>query len=419
MAAVDVNVFKELEDRGFLAQYTHRDEMISLMQKESIPFYIGYDATADSLTVGHFMTIMLATHLQRAGHKPIVLIGGGTTMIGDPSDRTGMRSVMTRETIDYNAGRFKEQLSRFLDFTSDAPNKAIMVNNADWLLGINYVDFLREVGIHFSVNKMLGAECYKSRLEDEEKGLTFFEFNYMLMQAYDFYHLNKEYGCKAQFGGNDQWSNIIAGVNLISKKSDKQVYGATITLLTTADGVKMGKTMKGAVWLDEKKTSPYELFQYFRNVDDADVIKFLKLLTFVPLEQIATYESYEGAQLNQLKELLAFEITKLVHGEEAANTALAAAKNMFGGSGNSDDLPSTQITKSELSEHLLLVAAMQKAGLIKSNGEGRRLIEQNGISLNEVKVSDANYTLSQQDFKDGKALIQKGKKVFHLLKLAD
>lgn len=417
MAVVDVNVFKELEERGFLAQYTHRDEMIDLMQKESIPFYIGYDATADSLTVGHFMTIMLATHLQKAGHKPIVLIGGGTTMIGDPSDRTGMRSVMTRETIDYNAGRFKEQLSRFLDFTSDAPNKAIMVNNADWLLNLNYVDFLREVGIYFSVNKMLNAECYKSRLENEEKGLTFFEFNYMLMQAYDFYYLNKEYGCKAEFGGNDQWSNIIAGVNLIDKKLNKQAYGATITLLTTSDGVKMGKTMKGAVWLDEKKTSPYELFQYFRNVDDADVMRFLKLLTFIPLDELKKYEGYEGAQLNELKEILAFEITKLVHGQQAAEESLKTAKNMFGGAGDSSNLPTTEITQEELDEHLLLVATMQKAALIKSNGEGRRLIEQNGISLNEEKVKDANYVLTKEDFVDGKALIQKGKKVFHLLKL--
>lgn len=403
------HVLDELRDRGFMAQFTHENELKELMEKEQLTFYIGFDATADSLTAGHFLTIMAMAHLQKAGHRPIALLGGGTTLIGDPSFRNDMRKIMTIEDINYNANKFKEQLSRFLDFSE---GKAILENNANWLLDLNYVEFLREIGIHFSVNKMLSADCYKSRITDNEKGLTFFELNYMLMQAYDFYVLYQKYNCKAQFGGNDQWSNMIAGEMLISKKLKKQAYAATFNLLTTSDGVKMGKTMKGAIWLDENKTSVYDFYQYFRNVDDKDTIKFMKLLTFMPLEEIKKYEEYKDEQLNIVKEIFAYEVTKIVHGEEKATIARNTAKSIFSGNLDVESMPYTEIDKSDIN-NILLVDLMLMSNLVKSKSEARRLIEQNGVKFNEIKVEDKDLTVNIDSFEKGYAIIQKGKKIFH------
>lgn len=404
MSALDV-----LRARGYVGQLTHEEETEALLSKEKVSFYIGFDPTADSLTVGHFMTIMAMSHMQRAGHRPIVLIGGGTTMVGDPTDKTDMRKMLTKEQIDQNAERFKAQLSQFIDFTDE---KAIMVNNDEWLLNLNYVEFLREVGVHFSVNRMLTADCYKTRLE---KGLTFLEFNYMLMQSYDFLVLHDRYNCVLQMGGNDQWSNILGGVDLIRRKLQKPAFGITFNLLTTSEGKKMGKTEKGAVWLDPEKTTPFEFFQYFRNIADSDVIKTLKLLTYLPVETIDEMGAWEGAQLNQAKEILAFEVTKIVHGEAQATAALDAAKALFSGAKDSENIPSSEISAADVATGISLMDAMVEAGLIGSKGEGKRLVQQNGISLNDQKVTDINYLLSEADFTNGKALIQKGKKIFHCL----
>ncbi|PIE77112.1 MAG: tyrosine--tRNA ligase [Clostridiales bacterium] len=401
-----MNAIEQLEARGFIAQFTHEKEIKELFDNEKVTFYVGFDPTADSLTVGHFIPIMAMAHLQRAGHRPIALIGGGTTMVGDPTDKTDMRKMLTKEQIDANGERFKAQMSRFFDFSDD---KAIMVNNGDWLLDLNYVEFLREIGVHFSVNRMLTADCYKTRME---KGLTFLEFNYMLMQSYDFLELYRRHNCVLQMGGNDQWSNILGGADLIRRKMQKPAFGVTFNLLTTSEGKKMGKTEKGAVWLDPEKTTPYEFFQYFRNVDDADVEKLLKVLTFLPLEEIDELAKLEGAEINQAKEKLAFEITAIVHGKDEAEKALQAARSLFAGSGDDQNIPSVAVAQSEAAAGLNVLDAFLKAGLIASKGEGRRLIKQNGLSINGKKVASHEQMISASDFADDKCTLQKGKKVF-------
>ena len=370
-------------------------------------FYIGFDPTADSLHVGHFMALCLMKRLQMAGNKPVVLVGGGTAMIGDPSGRTDMRSMMTRETIDHNVECFKKQMARFIDFSDD---KAILVNNADWLLDLNYVDVLREVGACFSVNNMLRAECYKQRME---KGLSFLEFNYMIMQSYDFYYLFNKYGCNMQFGGNDQWSNMLGGTELIRRKLGKDAHAMTITLLLNSEGKKMGKTVSGAVWLDPNKTSPYEFYQYWRNVGDDDVLKCIRMLTFLPLEEIDKMDAWEGSQLNTAKEILAYELTKLVHGQEEADKAQAAAKAIFGAGADSADRPTTELSSEDVPEGKLgVLTLMVKCGLAKSNGEARRLVQQGGVYVADAKVTDPAMTVSAEELKDG-VVIRKGKKVFH------
>ncbi|WP_138159511.1 tyrosine--tRNA ligase [Peptoniphilus catoniae] len=406
-----MKVFDVLEERGFIDQVTHEDEVRELLNEGSIPFYIGFDATADSLTLGHFLQIRVMQHMQRAGHTPIALLGGGTTMIGDPSGKTDMRKVMTKETIDHNAKCFKEQLSKLLDFSD---GKAIFVNNADWILDFNFLEFMREIGVHFSVNRMLTFDCYKNRME---QGLTFFEFGYMLLQSYDFLYLYRKYGCKLQLGGSDQWSNMLGGYELVRKLEQDKVYSMTFKLLTTAAGIKMGKTEKGAIWLDEKKTSPYEMFQYLRNVDDRDVIKFMKLLTLMDMDEIKEYEKLQGAELNKAKEKLAFEIVKDVHGEEEANKALEASKALFAGGADSENIPSSEFDKKDFEEGKNLIELMSEVGLIKSNSEGRRLIQQNGVSVNDKKVSEIDRTITLDDFTDGSLLIKKGKKIFHRIKI--
>ena len=401
-----MTVFEELKRRGLLAQLTDEEEIKELINTGKATFYIGFDPTADSLHVGHFMALCLMKRLQMAGNKPIALIGGGTGMIGDPSGKTDMRKMLTKETIEHNVACFKKQMSRFIDFSD---NKAMVVNNADWLLDLNYVDVLREVGACFSVNKMLAAECYKQRME---KGLSFLEFNYMIMQSYDFYKLYQDYGCNMEFGGDDQWSNMLGGTELIRKKLGKDAYAMTITLLLNSEGKKMGKTAKGAVWLDPDKTSPYDFYQYWRNVGDADVIKCLKMLTFVPIEEIEKMEkTMEGAQFNKAKELLAYELTKLVHGEEEANKADAAAKAIFGaGSGDSADMPSTTFKAEELTDNKIgILELLVKTGLAPSNSEGRRLVTQNGIAVNDVKFTDPKGMVDLSE----PVIIKKGKKVFH------
>lgn len=406
------NVFDILKERGFIEQTTHEEEIRELLGKESVTFYIGFDATADSLTAGHFLTVMAMMHMQQAGHRPIALLGGGTTMIGDPSGKSDMRSMMTMETIQYNAQRFKEQLSRFIDFDND---KAIIANNADWLLDLNYVDFLREVGVHFSVNKMLTADCYKQRME---KGLTFFEFNYMLMQSYDFWKLNKMYDCKMELGGNDQWSNIIGGVELIRRKEQKPAFGLTFKLLTTSEGIKMGKTMKGAVWLDPEKTSPYEFYQYWRNIEDVKVEECLGLLTFLPMDEVRRLGALEGAQINHAKDVLAFEITKIVHGEEEAKKAQDAARALFADGGKSKDMPTTVYNKAELDEGKDLITLLVETKLAASRSEGRRIILQGGVSVNDVKVTEIDRKFTSADLDaDGVLLIKKGKKGYHQIKV--
>ncbi len=400
------NVYDVLAERGLIAQTTHEKEIRELLANEKVTFYIGFDPTADSLHVGHFLQMVVMRHLQDYGHRPIALVGGGTGTIGDPSGRSDMRQMMTMETINHNCECFKKQLSSIVDFSD---GKAIMVNNADWLLGLNYIDFMRDIGSCFSVNKMLTAECYKQRLE---KGLTFLEFNYMLMQSYDFLMLNRKYGCKIELGGDDQWSNIIGGIELCRRKDQKQVYGMTFTLLSNSEGKKMGKTQKGALWLDPEKTSPYEFYQYWRNVDDADVIKCLKLITFVPMEEINEMAKWEGQQLNEAKRRLAYEVTKLVHGEEEAKKAQGAAEAVFGGGSDNSNMPTTAITKDEAKE-INILDLMLKAGLIPSKGEGRRLVQQGGVSVNGNKVSDIAQNICESDFEDGCVIIKKGKKVFH------
>lgn len=406
-----MGVYEELVARGLIAQVTDEKEIRELVNSGKAVFYIGFDPTADSLHVGHFMALCLMKRLQMAGNKPIALIGGGTAMVGDPSGRTDMRQMMTPETIQHNVDCFKKQMSRFIDFSDD---KALMVNNADWLMDLNYVDVLRDVGAHFSVNRMLTAECYKQRME---KGLSFLEFNYMIMQSYDFYALYKKYGCNMQFGGDDQWSNMLGGTELIRRKLGKDAYAMTINLLLNSEGKKMGKTQSGAVWLSAEKTSPYDFYQYWRNVDDSDVIKCLKMLTFLSLEEIAEFEKLEGAEINKAKEVLAFELTKLVHGEEEATKAQNTARTVFAGGGKDANMPSTDLTKDELGEGIQILDLLVKCGLISSKGEGRRLITQNGISVNDAKVTDIFLEIKEDDFTDNELVIKKGKKIHHKVNL--
>ncbi len=408
-----MGVYEELVARGLIAQVTDEKEIRELVNSGKAVFYIGFDPTADSLHVGHFMALCLMKRLQMAGNKPIALIGGGTAMVGDPSGRTDMRQMMTPETIQHNVDCFKKQMSRFIDFSDD---KALMVNNADWLMDLNYVDVLRDVGAHFSVNRMLTAECYKQRME---KGLSFLEFNYMIMQSYDFYALYKKYGCNMQFGGDDQWSNMLGGTELIRRKLGKDAYAMTINLLLNSEGKKMGKTQSGAVWLSAEKTSPYDFYQYWRNVDDSDVIKCLKMLTFLSLEEIAELEKLEGAEINKAKEVLAFELTKLVHGEEEATKAQNTARSVFAGGGKDANMPSTDLTKEELGEGIQILDLLVKCGLISSKGEGRRLITQNGISVNDAKVTDIFLEIKEDDFTDNELVIKKGKKIHHKVNLVD
>lgn len=397
------NAFDILEQRGYIKQVSH-PELKDAMGKDKLTFYVGFDATADSLHVGHFVQLMAMSILQKAGHRPIALVGGGTTTIGDPSGRTDMRKMLTREQIDENVEKFKVQIGKFLDFSD---GKALMLNNADWLLKLNYIDFIKDIGKEFSVNKMLTAECFKKRLE---VGLSFFEFNYMLMQAYDFLYLHRNYDCSLELGGDDQWSNILAGADLIRRKEQKPAYALTFALLTKADGTKMGKTAGGALWLDPEKTPPYEFYQYFRNVDDADVIKFLKLLTFLPMEEINTLGKLEGSDINKAKEILAFEVTKLVHGEDNANSAVEASKALFATGGNIDKAPTTEIDDANMNICDLLVAC----GLTKSKGEARRLIAGGGVSINDDKVSGDDVCISKDMLdSDNSLLIRKGKKTFH------
>ncbi|MBR0414514.1 MAG: tyrosine--tRNA ligase [Clostridia bacterium] len=403
-----MTTYEELVARGLIAQVTDEEEIKELINNGKATFYIGFDPTADSLHVGHFMALCLMKRLQMAGNKPIALIGGGTAMIGDPSGRTDMRQMMTKEIINHNCECFKKQMSRFIEF---GEGKARMVNNADWLLDLNYVNFIRDIGACFSVNKMLAAECYKQRME---KGLSFLEFNYMIMQSYDFYKLYTDYGCNMQFGGDDQWSNMLGGTELIRKKLGKDAYAMTITLLLNSEGKKMGKTQSGAVWLDPEKTSPYDFYQYWRNVADADVLKCLKMLTFLPLEQIEEMAKWEGAQLNKAKEILAFELTKLVHGEEEAAKADAAAKALFGGGADSADMPTTELADSDFDEagEIGLLALMVKGGIAKSNGEARRLVQQGGVSVNDEKQTNPTVKFQKAAF-ESEFILKKGKKVFH------
>lgn len=410
-----MTTFEELKRRGLLAQLTDEKEIEELINAGKATFYIGFDPTADSLHVGHFMALCLMKRLQMAGNKPIVLIGGGTAMIGDPSGKTDMRKMMTPETIQHNVDCFKKQMSRFIDFDSDIPNRALMVNNGDWLLNLNYVDFIREVGVHFSVNRMLAAECFKNRME---RGLSFLEFNYMLMQSYDFLELARRHDCKMQLGGNDQWSNIIGGVELCRRMEGRQVYGLTFKLLTNSQGKKMGKTESGALWLDANKTSPYEFYQYWRNIEDADVKNCLALLTFLPMEEVNRLGSLQDAAINEAKAKLAYEVTALVHGEEEAKKAEAAARSFFGGAADAADLPGTELSQADLAAGLDILALLTRCGLIKSNGEGRRLIQDGGIYLNNQRVSDHTRAITAEDFTDGKALLRKGKKVYHQVTLA-
>ena len=407
-----MTIFDELKARGLLAQLTDEEEIKELINNGKATFYIGFDTTADSLHVGHFMALCLMKRLQMAGNKPIALIGGGTAMVGDPSGRTDMRQMMTPETIQHNVDCFKKQMERFIDFSD---GKALLVNNADWLMNLNYIELLRDVGAHFSVNRMLTAECYKQRME---KGLSFLEFNYMIMQSYDFFNLYKEYGCNMQFGGDDQWSNMLGGTELIRRKLGKDAYAMTITLLLNSEGKKMGKTQSGAVWLDPKKTSPYDFYQYWRNVADADVLKCLRMLTFLPLEQIDEMDKWEGSQLNKAKEILAYELTALVHGEEEAKKADTAAKSLFAGGAKGGSVPTTEITKDELGEGLQIIEVLEKCKLIPSRGEGRRLVQQGGVRVNEEKVTDIGTVITAEMCdEDGIIMIQKGKKTFHQLKV--
>jgi len=405
------NVYDVLKERGFLKQLTHEEEMKEIFAKEKVTFYIGFDPTADSLHIGHFIAMMFMSHMQKAGHRPIALVGGGTAMIGDPSGRTDMRKMLTKEEIDHNISCIKGQLSRLIDFSDD---KAILENNADWLLDLNYVDFIRDIGSHFSVNRMLTAECFKQRLE---KGLSFLEFNYMLMQGYDFYVLNKKYDCTMELGGDDQWSNILAGMELIRRKEGKSAYGMTCSLLTNSEGNKMGKTANGAVWLDPNKTSPFEFYQYWRNIDDADVEKCLCLLTFVPMDEVRRLSALEGAEINEAKKVLAYEVTKLIHGEEEAEGAKKAAEALFSGGVDMSNVPTVEIAEDMKSALILDIIA--QTGIVPSKKEGRRLIEQGGLTINDIKIEDANEIFNESYLeKDGYALIKRGKKKFYKLVIA-
>lgn len=404
---MSTSIFDVLKERGYIAQCTNEDEVRKMLANEKVTFYVGFDPTADSLHVGHFLGLMVMAHMQRAGHRPICLVGGGTGTVGDPSGRTDMRKMLTDEDIEYNCNRFKEQMARFIDFSDD---KALIVNNGDWLRKLNYIELLRDVGPHFTVNRMLTAECYKNRME---KGLTFLEFNYMIMQSYDFLELHRRYNLKLEMGGDDQWSNIIGGVELTRRKTGDAVYGLTFTLLTKSDGKKMGKTAGGALWLDKEKTPVYDFYQYWRNVDDADVEKCLALLTFLPMEEVHRLGSLQDAAINEAKKVLAYEVTKLVHGQEKADKAQAAAEAVFGGSGSNENMPTIQLTAENEGQKLLdiLVAGQ----VFESKGEGRRLIKQNGLSLNDAKVADPDYVLTDGDFTDGEAIVRKGKKKFYRL----
>ena len=397
------DVFSTLKERGYLEQLTHEAEIKELLSKESIPFYIGFDPTADSLHVGHFISLMVASQMQKAGHKPIILIGGATAAIGDPSGKTDMRKMLTPEEINNNVEHFKVQMSKFLSFEGE--NAAIIVNNADWLSDLKYIEFMRNIGKHFSINKMLAAECYKNRLDT---GLTFFELGYMLMQSYDFLYLHDKYGCKLEMGGNDQWSNIIGGVELIRKIGAEDSYGFTFRLLTTKEGKKMGKTEKGALWLDATKTSPYEFYQYWRNIDDADVKNVLCLLTFLPMDKINELCSLEGEKINEAKKVAAFEITKLIHGEAEAIKAEEASQALFEGNGDIQNMPTTKISSCNIS----ILDALIETNIAPSKGQARILINQGGITLNESKITDVNYVLSESDFTDGYAILRKGKKIY-------
>lgn len=406
-----MNVIDILEERGFIDQMTHEEELRDLLGKEKVKFYIGFDATADSLTLGHFLQIRVMQHMQNAGHIPVALLGGGTTMIGDPSGKNDMRKVMTEDFINHNAECFRKQISHFLDFSE---GKGIIENNKDWLLDLKFLPFMREIGVHFSVNRMLNFDCYKNRME---RGLTFFEFGYMLMQSYDFLYLYRKHGVKLELGGSDQWSNIIGGYELVRKLESDLVFGMTFKLLTTASGQKMGKSEKGAIWLDKEKTSPYEMFQYLRNSDDRDVIKFLKLLTMLPLEKIAEYEKLEGQELNKAKEVLAFEVVKDVHGEEAAKEALEASKALFQGGADSENIPNEDMDSKIFEEGIGILDLMTKLNLTKSNSEARRLIQGGGVSIDGEKVQDPNLVVTKAMFKDDKIIIQKGKKVHQRITL--
>lgn len=408
---VFMTTFQELKRRGLIAQATHEDKIEELMNREPVTFYIGFDATADSLHVGHFLQLTIMKRMQMAGHRPIALLGTGTTMIGDPTGKTDMRKMLTVEEIDHNAECFRRQMSKFVDFSDD---KALVLRNGDWLKNMNYIEFLRDIGVHFSVNKMLTAECFKSRLE---RGLSFLEFNYMLMQSYDFLHLYQTQGCRMELGGDDQWSNILGGVDLVRRVESKEVYGMTFTLLTTREGKKMGKTEKGALWLDPDKTSPYEFFQYWRNVNDGDVINCLKLITFVPVEEIEEMEKLSGEALNPVKERLAFEVTKQVHGEEEAVKARSAAKALFISGADSADMPSTRLTEADLTDGSIgLLTLLVRTGLCASNGEARRLVNGGGVALDDEKVEDSTISLSRERLEKG-LVIKKGKKGFHKVTL--
>ena len=403
-----MTVFEELTRRGLIAQMTHPEKIEELLNGEKVTFYIGFDATADSLHVGHFLQMVVMKRLQQAGHRPIALLGTGTTMVGDPTGKTDMRKMLSVEEINHNAMCFKRQMEKFIDFSV---GKALMLKNGDWLLHLNYIELLRDVGVHFSVNEMLTAECFKTRLE---KGLSFIEFNYMIMQSYDFLKLHRDYGCMMQLGGNDQWANILGGIKLTRRVTGDDVYGMTFTLLTTKEGKKMGKTENGAVWLDPEKTSPYEFFQYWRNVADDDVINCLKLLTFVPIEEIEAMEKWEGSQLNKAKEILAHELTKMVHGQQEADKALEAARAIFAGGTHSDDMPTTSLVSSDLADGAISVAdLLVKTGLAPSKGEAKRLIQQGGVSVDDVKVSDFAAVIGKESFDKGQVILKKGKKIYH------
>jgi tyrosyl-tRNA synthetase len=408
----NMGVYEELKERGLIAQVTDEEKVRDLLDNQKTTFYIGFDPTADSLHVGHFVQIMVMAHMQRAGHTPIALFGGGTGLVGDPSGKSDMRKMLTEEDINHNIECFKKQMSALIDFSN---GKAIMANNADWLLNLNYIRFIRDIGVHFTINRMLAAECYKQRME---RGLTFFELNYMLMQSYDFLELNHRYNCRLELGGDDQWSNIIGGVELIRRKEGKEVYGMTFTLLTTSEGKKMGKTEKGAVWLNPEKTSPFEFYQYWRNIGDADVIKCLKILTFLPLSEINELAKLEGSELNKAKEILAYEVTKLIHGEEEAKKAQEGARALFGAGTSTDNMPSSNITESDFTDgEIGVLDLLTKIKLIPSKGEGRRLIEQGGLSIDDKKVTSVTAKLSLKDFEKKYVIVRKGKKVHHKINL--
>lgn len=404
---MSANVFDTLKERGFIAQTTHEEKIKELLGNESVTFYIGFDPTADSLHVGHLLQLIVMSHMQKAGHRPVAIIGGGTAMVGDPSGKSDMRKMLTREEIAHNASRFREQMKGLVDFNE---GKALMIDNSDWLLDLNYVSFLRNIGVHFSVNRMLTAECFKSRLE---KGLSFIEFNYMLMQSYDFLKLYQDLGCKVELGGDDQWSNILGGIDLIRRVEGTEAYGMTFQLLTTSEGKKMGKTEKGAVWLDPQKTSPYDFYQYWRNIDDADVIKCLKLLTFLPMSQIDEMAQWKDALINEAKKVLAYELTKIVHGEAEADKAKGATEAVFGQGGSSENMPTVSVPKSEWAEGMQILDLLVRTGLVPSKGEGKRLIQQGGLALNNERVDALDRLVTNDDLKDGEMIIRKGKKSFH------